>query len=172
MTDAAPTAGRPADPVGRLLYAVSRWLAVVCGAILASIAAMETVSIIQRAITGAPIRGDFELVQFGTAVIIFGFMPYCQIVKGNVIVDFFLAKASARTKAWCDAAASALYALVAALLTWRMWLGGADLARAGESTTTINVKLWVCFPPIVASLALLAVIAAYTCWRDLRGVAR
>jgi TRAP-type C4-dicarboxylate transport system permease small subunit len=158
--------------LGRTLYAVSSWLAVVCGAILAAIAAMETVSIVLRAVAGAPIRGDFELVQFGTAVIIFGFLPYCQMVKGNVIVDFFLAKAAARTKAWCDAAASVLYALVAALLAWRMWLGGAELARAGERTTTINLELWLCFPPIVASLALLAAVAAYTAWRDLGRPAR
>jgi hypothetical protein len=68
--------------------------------LLTVITLMTCVSLIGRNTTGWTIVGDFELS---------GFVPagprsrcscrWCQVRRGNIIVDFFTAKASAATKA-------------------------------------------------------------------------
>ena len=86
---------------------------------------LTVISVVGRAAFSAPIPGDFELVELGMAVTIFAFLPYCQIVRGNVIVDLFTTRASPRTRALLDSIGNLLTA-IAALLTWRAALGGLE----------------------------------------------
>jgi TRAP-type C4-dicarboxylate transport system permease small subunit len=121
-----------------------------------------------RAVFSAPIPGDFELVEVGMAVAIFSFLPYCQIVRGNVIVDLFTAKASPRTQALLDAAGNLIYTGIAALLTWRGALGGLEVRGYGETTMVLRVPVWLGYVPAVLCLAFLTLVCAYTVWRSLR----
>ena len=74
---------------------------------------------------------------------------------------------------------SLLAALVAvlfsALLIWRMSDGMLSYLRYEEVTTILNIPIWVAFPPILVSLALLILAAAITLQeavRDMRAVQR
>ena len=62
--------------------------------VLAGIAMTTVVSVLGRKFFGGAIAGDFEIVEIGCAVAVSLFLPYCQLNKGNVIVDFFTLKAS------------------------------------------------------------------------------
>ena len=88
MAEGNGTESRPTDRVGRILYRISRALAIIGGVVLCGLAALTTVSIIGRSAFSAPIRGDFEFVAIGTGIAIFFCLPWCQMVRGNVIVDF------------------------------------------------------------------------------------
>ncbi|MGH6905736.1 MAG: TRAP transporter small permease, partial [Geminicoccaceae bacterium] len=112
--------------------------------------------------------GDFELVEVGMAVAIFAFLPYCQIVRGNVIVDLFTAKASPRTRALLDVAGNLIYTAIAALLTWRVALGGLEIRGYHETTKVLRVPVWWGYVPAVLGLAFLTVVCAYTVWRSLQ----
>jgi len=81
---------RPTDPVGRMLYRIAKWLAIFGGIVLSAMALLTTASVIGRSIFLQPIPGDFELVAIGTGLAVFAFLPWCQIVRGNVMVDFFM----------------------------------------------------------------------------------
>ena len=70
-------------------------------------------------------------------------------------------------RGWLDGLASAAYATIALLMTWRLTLGGLDLQRYQETTMVLGVPVWWAFVPIVPSVALLALTAAYTAWRSL-----
>lgn len=148
--------------MGRALYAISRWLAVFGGLMLFAMALLVAASVSGRTLLGTPVPGDFELVGIGTGIAVFAILPWCQMTRGNVLVDFFMSGASARVKAICDAVGAALYLVIAGVLTWRLALGGLDMYRYGERSMTIGFPRWVTFPLSVALMAFLAVVIAYT----------
>jgi TRAP-type C4-dicarboxylate transport system permease small subunit len=165
---AAPAApGARPGGWGRALYAIATAVALAGGAILFALTLLTVVSVVGRAAFSAPIPGDFELVEVGMAVAIFAFLPYCQLVRGNVIVDLFTTRASARVQALLDAAGNLLYTAIAALLTWRVALGGLEVRGYGETTMVLRVPVWWGYAPAVACLALLTVVCAYTVWRSI-----
>lgn len=168
MSEALPGTARPADPVGRVLLALARGLAILGGVGFCAIALLMAISIIGRTLFGTGVRGYFELVAFGTGAAIFAFLPYCQVVRENVVVDFFLAKAPARVRALCDAAGSLLYGLIVVILIWRTTVGGIDMRAAGQKTTMLEIELWTLFPWAVACLVLLGLVCFYTFVRSVR----
>ena len=66
------------------------------------LAVMTVVSVIGRAVFGQPVPGDIEITQYVIAVAISAFFPYCLFSGGNLIVDFFTASASERTRRILD----------------------------------------------------------------------
>jgi TRAP-type C4-dicarboxylate transport system permease small subunit len=167
MAEGSSSGVRPTDPVGRVLFDVSRALAVFGGLVLFAMAWLTAVSVTGRAAMSAPILGDFELVSIGTGVAIFAFLPYCQITRSNVIVDFFMVAAPTRVKTVCDAIGGLFYLVIGALLTWRLILGGLDMYRYSERTMTINFPRWTTFPVSVLLMMFLVVVVAYTIWRSI-----
>ena len=168
MSDAVPTQYRPTDSVGRFLYVVTRWLAVFGGLLFTAMAIMMTASVLGRWLFATPVKGDFELVTLGAGVAIFAFMPYCQLMRENIVVDFFLNNASVRTRAVCDSIGYLLYGAIIVLMSWRTTLGGYDMAANTEQTTALEIPLWVTFPWAVACLVLLTVVCVYTLVRAVR----
>lgn len=162
---AAPV--RPIDLVGRTLLVGARALAVFGGFVLFAMAVVTAVSVTGRAAFSMPIPGDFEVVSIGTGIAVFAFLPYCHLMRGNVVVDFFMAGAPTRAKTICDAAGNLVYLLIAGVLTWRLALGGIDMYRYSEKTITINFPRWTTFPLSVLLMACLVVVIAYTLWRSL-----
>ena len=151
-----------------MLYALSRWLAVFGGVAFFAIALLMVVSITGRTLLGMPVRGYFELVSLGSGAAIFALLPYCQMRRENIVVDFFLLHASARVRALCDAAGALLYGLIVVILVWRTVVGGFDIRRAGQKTTMLEIELWTLFPWAVACLVLLGLVCFYTFARSVR----
>jgi TRAP-type C4-dicarboxylate transport system permease small subunit len=170
MADATASGNRPTDAVGRFLFRVSRAVALAGGTVLALMAAMIAVSVTGRSLLRAPIPGDFELVEIGLSVVVFATLPYCQIARANVIVDFFLDRAPERVKASFDAAGSLIFAALAALLLWRHALGAVDMYNVGETSMIIGIPRWWSFPAAVICLALLLAVCLYTFWRSVREI--
>lgn len=158
--------------LGRWIALLARAFALGGGAILVAMTVMETVSISLRALAGAPIPGDFELIKMGTAIAVVAFLPYCHLVKGNFIVDFVLAKASSRVRVAMDALGGLALGFIAAILLWRMTLGGIDLRGTADKSMVLSLPIWTAFPPILLSLALLVVVSGYVFWRDFKAAVR
>ncbi|HEX6141072.1 MAG TPA: TRAP transporter small permease [Geminicoccaceae bacterium] len=146
---------------------ISRLWAIAGGLVLLAVMLMTVTSVAMRYTFGSPILGDFELVEMGTAIAAFAFLPHCQLTRGNVAVDVFTTKAPPRVQAALTATGSLALALIALLLLWRMTLGGHDFFRYGEVTTNIGVPRWWAFPPILLSLALLVLTSLVTLAEDL-----
>lgn len=158
---------RPTDPVGRVLYRISAVLAVLGGLLLSAMALLTTVSITGRWLFSEPIRGDFELVAIGTGVGIFAFLPYCQLMRGNVLVDFVMSPAPVRARTFADTVGGIVYLAVAIMLTWRLYLGGWDMYRYNELSMTINFPRWTTFPIAFVMLCFLVVVIVYTIGRSI-----
>ncbi len=157
---------KPRPVLSRAVYGLSSLFATGGGLVLLGLALMTVASIVGRFLFSLPVPGDFELVEIGCAISVFAFLPYCQLHGGNVVVDFFTLRTGERTRNRMDSICSLIYAVIAALLTWRLALGGYDMYQYGEQTMILGLPRWWGFIPIVTSLALLTLVCLYTCGRQ------
>lgn len=155
-------------PVPGWLAALCRVFAAIGGLVVLAMMLMTVVSVVRRSVLGAPVPGDFELVELGSAVAIFCFLPWCQVSGGNVVVDFFTSRASPRSNHLLSALGDLLYLLIAALLAWRLFHGGAEMRQYGEQTMVLRIPLWWAFPVVMPAMALLVATCAATLIGHLR----
>ncbi|MDO5620321.1 MAG: TRAP transporter small permease [Paracoccus sp. (in: a-proteobacteria)] len=149
-------------PVPGWLSFLTRLFAGIGGATLLAMMLMTVTSVVLRSTIGRPIPGDFELIELGSAVAIFCFLPWCQINGGNVLVDFFTAKAGARTNHLLEAVGDVIFLALAALILWRMWHGAADMRQYNEQTMVLRAPVWWAFAIILPAMALLVATCAAT----------
>lgn len=167
MPAARSEAGRWARFDNLVRRIIEGW-ALLGGVLLVIIALMNTWSVISLSVLGFPVPGDFELVEMGVAVAAFSFLPYCQLKGANVTADIFSAGASPATIAAFTLLAAVVAAFFSVILLWRMSDGMVSYLRYEVVTTILNVPLWIVFPPILASLALLVLGAAVTLHEAIR----
>lgn len=162
----------PTDPVGRRLFHLCRGFAIGGGGVLLLITLMSVASIASRAITGRSLLGDFELVQLGCAVAVTAFLPWGQLRRSHVRVDFFTTGLGRRTCRTLDGSGAVLLAACAAVLAWRITIGTIDLRHSGESSMLLGVPIWLAYALMLPSFMLLALAGLYTAWREFRGAGR
>ncbi|MDO5625043.1 MAG: TRAP transporter small permease [Pseudomonadota bacterium] len=147
------------------IYTLARWLARVGGAVLVALTAMTVVSIIGRSLTGlglGPVRGDFELVEMGSALAVFCFLPWCHLKRGHAVVDMLWRSYPAGLRRFLDIATQALMLAVWLLLTWRMAVGMQDYMGNGETTFILQMPVWWGYAPCVVAAVLGCVVYAWT----------
>jgi TRAP-type C4-dicarboxylate transport system permease small subunit len=152
--------------VRRAFEALARGFAFAGGAILVALTGMSVASITGRALLGTPVPGDFELVQIGCGAAIAAFLPYCQMQRGHIIVDFFTVKAGPRVQGVLDAFGAVLLAIVMGVLAWRTAAGMATVRAGGEVSMIVGFPMWIGYAAIVPSLALAALVALFTAWES------
>lgn len=153
----------------RVLEQLAKFCAIVAGVILTGITLMTCASLIGRNTTGTTLVGDFELTGVAAGAAIALFLPWCQARRANIIVDFFTARASARTNERLDRLGALLLGLAMALLAWRTALGGLSSWRAQSTTMMLGFPEWIVYCAMVPPLALTAVIAL---WQAAAGFSR
>jgi TRAP-type C4-dicarboxylate transport system permease small subunit len=152
----------------RVLEQLAKFCAILAGFILTGITLMTCVSLVGRNTTGTTLVGDFELTGVAAGAAIALFLPWCQAKRGNIIVDFFTAKASARTNVLLDRFGALLLGLAVALLAWRTAVGGLSSWRSQSTTMMLGFPEWIVYICMVPPLVLTAVIGI---WQGLRGFA-
>jgi TRAP-type C4-dicarboxylate transport system permease small subunit len=167
VSEIGDTKARPNDPVGRVLYLISKWMAVFGGVILFILAILTTISVFGRKFLDAPVPGDFELVAIGTGVAVFACLPYCQLMRGNVLVDFFMNNAPTRAKTIADIIAGLIFLAIGLMLTWRMIYGAIDMHDVKEVSMTIGFPRWSTFPISIVFMSFLVIIIIYTLGRSI-----
>jgi TRAP-type C4-dicarboxylate transport system permease small subunit len=142
----------------KLLEHLARACAIAAGLLLTVITLMTCVSLIGRNTTGWTIVGDFELSGSAAGAAIALFLPWCQIRRGNIIVDFFTAKASAGTNAALDRIGALLLGIAMALLAWRSAIGGWNAWTSQSGSMMLGFPEWIVYCGIVPPLVLTAAI--------------
>jgi TRAP-type C4-dicarboxylate transport system permease small subunit len=151
------------------LVAAPGWLTALCrlfagigGITLLAMMLVTVASVTMRGVLGSPIPGDFELIEMGSAVAIFCFLPWCQLTSGNVLVDFFTQRASPRTNHLLEALGDLLYCALAALLLWRLIHGGMEMRQYGEQSMVLRLPIWWSFIVVLPAMAVLTATCAAT----------
>ena len=152
----------------RILEGLSATLALAGGAILAGVALLTTASILGRWLFATPIFGDVELVQTGCAMMIALALPYCQLKRAHIIVDFFTQGARPAVRGALDAFGSVALGLVCLVLAWRASVGVAEMREAGETTMVLGFPFWMTYLVMVPGLALSGVVGLHVAWEQWR----
>jgi TRAP-type C4-dicarboxylate transport system permease small subunit len=142
----------------RLLTLLAQACAVLAGCLLTVITLMTCVSLIGRNTTGWTIVGDFELSGSAAGAAIALFLPWCQIQRGNIIVDFFTQGASAGVRDGLDRFGALLLAAAMALMTWRTAIGGLNAWTSQSGSMMLGFPEWVVYAGMVPPLALCVLI--------------
>jgi TRAP-type C4-dicarboxylate transport system permease small subunit len=170
MSEPANEVARPTDAVGRVLFNLTKALAIFGGVLCCVIAILVTVSVTGRYLFSAPIAGDYDIVGILSGCAIFAFLPYCQLVRGNVMVDFLTAGIGNRAKAVLNAFGTLLYLVIAVLFTWRLYYGMLDLHSTNQVLATVNFYRWWTVPFDIFCMIVLIVVILYTFVRDIGDV--
>ena len=144
-----------------MLEKLAKLCAILAGILMTFITLMTCLSLIGRNTTGDTLAGDFELtgVVAGAAVALF--MPWCQIKRGNIIVDFFTAKVSDRINAQLDRLGAFVMAAVFVLLAWRTTVGGLNAYETHSGTMMLGFPEWVVYAAMVPPFILTALISLH-----------
>ncbi|MBL8326715.1 MAG: TRAP transporter small permease subunit [Rubrivivax sp.] len=143
----------------RLLEIAAKACAVLAGVLLTVITLMTCVSVVGRNTVGWTIVGDFELSGSAAGAAIALFLPWCQWRRGNIIVDFFTARAGATAQAALDRFGALVLAVCMGLLTWRTTIGGFNAWRSQSGSMMLGFPEWVVYCFMVPPIALTALIA-------------
>ncbi len=141
-----------------LLTTLAKACAVLAGVLLTLITLMTCASLLGRNTIGWTIVGDFELSGSAAGAAIALFMPWCQVKRGNIMVDFFTARASERVQAALDRFGALLLGLAMALMTWRSAIGGLNAWNSKAGSMMLGFPEWIVYAGMVPPLALAALI--------------
>jgi TRAP-type C4-dicarboxylate transport system permease small subunit len=167
LSDTIDTLHRPADTVGRFLFALSKVLAVIGGLILTAAGFITIYSIVALQILNTSFPGDVEVISYSLVISSFLFLPYSQMVRGHVTVDLFTSHAPPAVKRVLDAIGAVLFAAMAILVGVRMVTGGIEMYERTQTTALLNIPYWWAFPLAVFCLWVLAAVSLYTAWQSL-----
>ena len=146
-------------------------LAIAGGAALIAMTVLTVVSVTGRGFLWAglgPVPGAYELVEMGSAFAIFAFLPWCQLKRGHVTVDLFLAPLGRKPNLVADLVSNLLITAAAGVLFWRLWIGLVDKRSYGETTYILGIPAWCGYAAAAVGAALFVLVSAYTAWRSLR----
>ena len=142
-----------------LLAPLCRAFGMVGAAVALATGGLTLVSVIMRSVWSQPIPGDVEMTQMGIAFAISMCLPYCQLQRGNIMVDFFTQSSSEGTRKRLDAIGQLSLVLLYGLLAWRTSIGAVSVREAGETTMIISLPMWWAYASLAPGLGLSALIA-------------
>ncbi len=155
-------------PAGRLLLRICQTVAALGGLVFAALVLMSIVSIVGRKLASAPIPGDIEILQMCAAAACATFFAYCHLVGGDVKVDFFTARLPVRQHRRLDAAGSALFGAIGAVLAWRTAAAALSSMESGETSVVLAWPLWMAQMAMVPGFVLMALAGFYMVGAHLR----
>jgi TRAP-type C4-dicarboxylate transport system permease small subunit len=104
-----------------------------------------------------------------TAIVVAMSLPYCQMIRNNIVVDFFTTSLPKRLNDFLDLIANLLLTIGAFTFAWRMTIGMLELKTTGDATMLLNFPTWYAYLPMVLSFFLLGCNAIYSAWEDFTG---
>ena len=147
--------------ISQLLNSLAAACAVLAGIILTGITLLTVFSVVGRDFFGKAITGDFELVAVAAGAAVALFLPWCQVKRGNIIVDFFTSKASSKTNALLDRFGALLMAVFMGVVAWRTSLGGLSAWGNNSGSMMLGFPEWITYCFLVPPLVLAGVIALH-----------
>jgi TRAP-type C4-dicarboxylate transport system permease small subunit len=156
--------------MSRLLYRTSQVMAWLGGVVLTAMALLSVTSIAGRALSGVglgPVPGDFELVEVGTALAVFCFLPWTHLKRGHASVDLFWKLYPPGLQRVLEVAADVLMLVVWVLLIWRMAIVTEDYRGNAEVSFILQMPVWWGYAASLVPGAIGCVVYAWRVLEDL-----
>jgi TRAP-type C4-dicarboxylate transport system permease small subunit len=152
-----------------VLVKLAKLFAITAGVLLTVITLITCGSLIGRNTTGVTLMGDYELTAVTAGAAVALFLPWCQVKRGNIIVDFFTANASAAATGFMDRIGSLVLAVVMGVIAWRTVFGAINAYESQTTTMMLGFPEWIAYASIAPGLALTGVIAlTQAVWGDFK----
>lgn len=142
----------------KFLSILARACAILAGLLMTAITLVTCASLIGRNTIGATLLGDYELTAVTAGAAVALFLPWAQLRRGNIIVDFFTAKMPDRVNAGLDRLGALVLALVMLLLAWRTVVGGIGSYESQTTTMMLGFPEWIVYAAMVPPLFLTGLI--------------
>lgn len=143
----------------KTLEAIAKAFGILGGLLMVSITLMTCYSLIGRNFLGTSLIGDFELTAIGCGIAIAFFMPYCQLRKEHIIVDFFTARMPKTTNDKLDRLGALLMALLYLGLGWRAGVGGKSAWDGEGASMLLGFPDWIVYSCMSVAFLFSALIA-------------
>ncbi|MCR9157255.1 MAG: TRAP transporter small permease subunit [Rhodobacteraceae bacterium] len=155
---------------------IARVLALAGGAVLLCIIVLTCVSIIGRALVPfdfgvGPIRGIYDMTEIGMAAAIFAFLPWAQFNEAHARVDLFQPIMPKTMDRVLDLLFNVAMLVVAAVGTWRLYLGMQDKLSFGETTLIAQIPVWQGYAASLLGAVGFIMVAAFCVLRSGRRMA-
>jgi TRAP-type C4-dicarboxylate transport system permease small subunit len=145
----------------KLLSALARFCAILAGLLMTAITLVTCASLIGRNTIGVTLQGDYELTAVTAGAAVALFLPWAQLRRGNIIVDFFTSKVPVGINAVLDRFGALVLAAVMLLLAWRTAVGGMSSYSSQTTTMMLGFPEWIVYAAMVPPLCLTGLIALY-----------
>jgi TRAP-type C4-dicarboxylate transport system permease small subunit len=145
----------------KLLSALARLCAILAGVLMTAITLVTCASLIGRNTIGVTLLGDYELTAVTAGAAVSLFLPWAQLRRGNIIVDFFTSKTPDNVNAVLDRFGALVLAAVMLLLAWRTAVGGISSYSSQTTTMMLGFPEWIVYAAMVPPLCLTGLIALY-----------
>lgn len=145
----------------KLLSALARFCAILAGLLMTAITLVTCASLLGRNTIGVTLLGDYELTAVTAGAAVALFLPWAQLRRGNIIVDFFTSKVPERINAVLDRFGALVLAAVMLLLAWRTTIGGMSSYSSETTTMMLGFPEWIVYAAMVPPLCLTGLIALY-----------
>lgn len=106
-------------------------------------ALITVISILGRTLLDRPIPGDIELAQLMTAFAISSFLPWCQVQKAHVFIDFFTTRLSPLVQQGLERLGLLLLASLFGVLAWRTTEAAGSALQTSETTMLLGIPIWI-----------------------------
>ena len=123
------------------VHGLSKLLNVIAGIAITFMMFLTVTDVILRSFR-RPIVGTYELVAFSGAIVIGFAVPLTTLLKGHVLVDFFVIWFPKRVRNICHVVTRCLGIGLFSLLGWNLIKVGMDLYRTGEVSLTLQLPFY------------------------------
>ncbi|MCX7815386.1 MAG: TRAP transporter small permease [Tepidimonas ignava] len=127
------------------VFRLAKWSALVGGLVLVALTLMSVASITGRALIGlglGPVPGDFELVEIGTGVAVFLFLPWTYLRGGHATVDLVYDRLPKAVRKAVSVACDVLMLALWVVLTWKLWDGMLEKREYLETSFILQMPVW------------------------------
>lgn len=127
------------------VYRLAYWSAIVGGIALVAITLMSVASVSGRALISiglGPVPGDFELVEVGTAIAVFFFLPWTYLKGGHATVDLLYMHLPPWGKKAIVIVSDLLMLAVWLIMTWKLYEGMLEKKEYLETTFILAMPIW------------------------------
>lgn len=139
-----------------LVQRADRALALASGLLIAGIGLLTCIDVFGRYALGRPLQGAFEISELAMGALIFTSLPLVTMRGQHVTIDLLDGLLPASARRVQAVVIDLLSALCTAVLAWRLWARGGEMASSGETTAILQLAVY----PLVYYMALLSALAA------------
>ena len=151
-------------------------LAIAGGLVLLAIVVLTCISITGRALLPldlgvGPIRGIYDMTEIGVAAAIFAFLPWAQFKDAHARVDLFQFAMPDALSHFLDLLFNIAMLVVAAVGSYRLYLGMLDKLSFGETTLIAQIPVWQGYAAGLVGGIGFVLVSAFCILRSLRRLA-